>query len=111
MTCVYFLLRSGRVVYIGQTINLRKRLPKHYKKRYDAVRWILCPKELLLHYESRWINRFKPKYNKKPGPLSVLGPTILVRYPVEFIPEIKAMIEEYKKRRTLIAAFYEDDTD
>lgn len=63
MTCIYFLLDKGVVVYIGQTVNLRKRLPRHRKKRYNAVRWILCPKELLLHYESRWIKRSKPKYN------------------------------------------------
>jgi hypothetical protein len=62
-TGIYFLLRSGCVVYIGQTARYPKRILGHNKKEYDAVRFIECCENLLTSYEQRWINRFKPEYN------------------------------------------------
>lgn len=63
--CIYFLIDSGMVVYIGQTINIKTRLLEHRKnKQFDNHRVIYCSFNKLNFYEERWINKFKPKYNK-----------------------------------------------
>lgn len=62
---IYFLIRGGRVVYIGQTQHPRSRISNHKSdKEFDSHRLIECAFDKLNHYESRWINRFKPEYNK-----------------------------------------------
>lgn len=61
---LYFLLKDGVIVYIGQTKSLQVRMPSHKEKEFDRLRWIDCDtREIVLMYEKRWIRRFKPKYN------------------------------------------------
>lgn len=67
MTGIYFLIYRKRIVYVGETECLEKRLPGHYDKKYTSVRFIPCAKDKMLEYESRWIKRFNPKYNKTIG--------------------------------------------
>lgn len=62
---IYFLLQGGQVVYIGKTKNISHRLAGHAGKNYDTYRFIPCEEVWLGHYEKRWIERFKPKYNSK----------------------------------------------
>lgn len=66
-TGIYFLISAGRVIYIGQTINIDRRLQYHHIKTFDQVRFIPCDRSVLRSYESRWINRFNPIFNLKPG--------------------------------------------
>lgn len=63
--CIYFLTDDRKVVYIGQTANIKTRLAEHRKnKQFDSYRFIYCSFDKLNIYEERWINKFKPKYNK-----------------------------------------------
>lgn len=60
---IYFLLRSGVVIYIGITGHLIYRMSEHHPKKFDQIRIIPCAPELMKHYEKRWIIRFRPAYN------------------------------------------------
>lgn len=61
---IYFLLKNGKVVYIGHTKNLGARLPQHADKDYNFIRIIkFKDKESALRYEKRWQKRFQPIYN------------------------------------------------
>lgn len=63
MTGIYFLIHKKKVVYIGQTIHFPMRLAGHIGKEFDSVRFFPCDKDLLLTYETRWIQRFNPILN------------------------------------------------
>jgi hypothetical protein len=62
---IYFLIKNGEVVYIGQTINYPIRLKAHdiQKMDYETVKFIECAQDKLSFYEKRWIQRFLPKHN------------------------------------------------
>lgn len=66
-TGVYFLLQGKKVVYIGQTKNIKSRLQAHKEDRskvFDNVRFIDgVPVDLLDAVEAYYINKVKPKYN------------------------------------------------
>jgi hypothetical protein len=62
---IYFLILNNKVVYIGQTTNLKLRLIDHRHKQYDRFRFIECPFAMLTHYETRWIKKFRPVLNKQ----------------------------------------------
>jgi predicted GIY-YIG superfamily endonuclease len=64
MTGIYFLLNRGRVVYIGQSIYIPRRITEHRDKKFSAFRAIECSLDKLNFYEYRWIKKFRPKYNK-----------------------------------------------
>jgi hypothetical protein len=68
--CVYFLFLKKQLIYIGQTVDFRKRMSGHeYQYLHDSVRWIECPKDKLEHYEKRLIKILQPlanyQFNKK----------------------------------------------
>ena len=65
MSGIYFLLDGKEIVYIGQTKNFENRLIQHSNKNFTGYRFIECSdKKRRLLYEARWLNKFKPKYNK-----------------------------------------------
>lgn len=63
---IYFLLRRGRVIYIGKTTNILGRIKQHshMRKLYDSVRLIPCHEMAMSKYEKRWIIKFQPRYNQ-----------------------------------------------
>ena len=63
--CVYFLVRCGRVVYVGQTVCLRSRLASHVDKHYDSVYFVRCKHDELDDLESHWITELLPELNVK----------------------------------------------
>jgi len=63
MTGIYFLIFNGSVVYVGQSVQLEKRIKCHKDKEHDSIRIIECESNKLSIYESRWIKMFMPKYN------------------------------------------------
>ena len=67
VSCVYFLIKKRKVIYIGQNKHFYRRIKQHAYKDHDTYRFIECHSDKLLEYESRWINRFKPKLNSKLG--------------------------------------------
>ena len=71
---IYFLIYMKVIVYIGETATeFGKRIYQHKKdKKFDDVKCISSKKLSFLkneyfrkYYELRWINKFKPKYNKE----------------------------------------------
>lgn len=64
---VYFLIREKKVIYIGITICIERRLNEHRVngKKFDSVRVITVKnRDRAKYYESRWIKRFMPEENK-----------------------------------------------
>jgi len=89
---VYFIVRDGDCVYVGQTTNLRQRLRSHpvYRKR-DQAFFIHVDDSIRLSVEKEWIAQLNPEFNGRPGrPLS--GPeTLSVRF------EMRLTVAEHKK--------------
>ena len=70
---VYFLIRDGVVVYVGQSINVFQRLDEHRKKKqFDRFYVLPCPAERLREVEMHYIKTFAPELNfeTKPPPLT-----------------------------------------
>lgn len=63
--CVYFLVCGGRVVYVGQTVNLRTRVSDHADKVFDSVFFIRCSSDEMNTLEHHWITKLKPELNIK----------------------------------------------
>lgn len=60
---IYFLLKGGEVVYVGKTSSGISIPLSHNDKDYDTVEVIACPADMLDSEESRYIDKYKPKYN------------------------------------------------
>lgn len=62
-TCgVYFLVSAGRVVYVGQSVDVFARLSVHAKtKSFDAMAYVACAPELLDKLESLYIHTLQPE--------------------------------------------------
>ena len=67
---IYFLLKRGAVVYIGQSANVFTRIGQHMRdavKLFDAVSYIPCEAALLDSMETLLINVYKPPLNGRTG--------------------------------------------
>lgn len=62
---VYFLCANGKVVYVGQTTNLRARTKAHVMdgKEFDRVLFMPVPRSDVDQVEQKLISTMKPKYN------------------------------------------------
>lgn len=63
---IYFLIQDDKVVYVGQSINLRSRIASHVAsdKEFDRVEYICVnSKEEMDIVENHFISSLKPKYN------------------------------------------------
>lgn len=109
MIGIYFLLKNKKIVYIGQSRNVERRIASHRDKDFDSFRVIACGVDDLLRYEKRLINYFKPELNghpggKREGAGRKVGrypngkqkeETVPMRIPVSLIPELKELITDY----------------
>lgn len=66
-TGVYFLIKDGKIIYIGKTTQFEVRIKAHRAKGmcFDYARLIQCDKSRISFYEARWIKKFKPLKNIK----------------------------------------------
>jgi hypothetical protein len=64
--CVYFLIASGSVVYVGQTRSLAARLVQHMHsgKHWDRVLFVPLPEAELVRVEAYWIAALQPPLNQ-----------------------------------------------
>jgi hypothetical protein len=63
-SAVYLLKSGGRVVYVGQSRNVRKRIMTHeFRKRADDVQVLPCPKRDLRQRERELIQLHRPPLN------------------------------------------------
>lgn len=61
---VYFLFQQGRLVYVGQAINMARRIGQHtHDKAFDSYSYIECPQAELNAVEQTYIQRFRPPLN------------------------------------------------
>lgn len=81
---IYLLYRDKRIVYIGQSCDIRSRINAHKgkasKKRFDEVRILKCRKDRRLYWESCLIRRYQPEYNrtyKKPEKHGLQNPDFM----------------------------------
>lgn len=64
-TCIYFLCREGKVVYVGQAENIHARLIEHNKtKNFDDVFYIRVSANKMNKIESALIASLLPEYNQ-----------------------------------------------
>lgn len=94
--CVYLLIRSHVVVYVGQTLFPEERILKHkYEKRkiFDRHRIIKCDINDLNLVEQSLIERFEPMYNT----INYVPYCWLSRY-LELKNEMQ-IVEEYIKQQ------------
>lgn len=63
--CVYFLVRAGKIVYVGQAIDLHRRLGQHRTegKNFDSFVSLWCAREQMDEIESYYIGALKPRWN------------------------------------------------
>jgi hypothetical protein len=64
---VYFLYREGVIVYVGQAVDMRRRLGQHLGdilKRFDSVACVRCPIDQLDRLERHYIEELVPEYNQ-----------------------------------------------
>jgi hypothetical protein len=66
--CIYFLVKKGSIVYIGETQLPRMRIHGHTKKDYKSVVMIPCLFNNRKELEVQLIKHFRPKYNKAHNP-------------------------------------------
>ena len=62
-TGVYFLLKEGNVVYVGQSINVYARIMQHKDKCFDTFAYIPCENGQLDILESLYIHLLRPSLN------------------------------------------------
>ena len=64
-SCVYFLIDSGQIVYVGQSINLGQRIAQHNcsNKEFNRVIYMIIENERLDEIERFFIETLNPKYN------------------------------------------------
>lgn len=63
---IYFLYKDSKIVYIGQSIRLKRRVQNHLSigiKDFDDCSVEYLPEERLLEEERKLINFYSPKYN------------------------------------------------
>ncbi|KXS55166.1 MAG: prophage regulatory protein [Marinobacter sp. T13-3] len=74
---VYFLVKGGEVVYVGQSTSVYSRVTTHYaSKDFDFWSYIPCEKEGLDILESLYIHFLQPKLNGKTGQTDQLSAPI-----------------------------------
>jgi|SRR6185369_4756615 len=63
---IYFLLAGGRVMYVGQSTNLWRRIEDHKKigfRGFDSYAFLPCSAADLGTLEARYIDKFQPPWN------------------------------------------------
>lgn len=61
---IYFLLRDGEVVYVGQSVSIARRVKTHRKTLvFDEVKYIEVDRTRLNDAERKFIMELKPKHN------------------------------------------------
>lgn len=68
---VYFLYQGSVVVYVGQAVDIRRRLAGHIAegvKVFDGISFVPCAPSGLLTAERRYIQKLRPIYNVVSNP-------------------------------------------
>lgn len=62
---IYFIIENSRIVYVGKSVNIARRLDSHYvgPKRFTHFWCFTMPELFLTHVESYYTNLLRPLYN------------------------------------------------
>lgn len=61
---VYFLIKDGCVVYVGQSVSIYSRISTHQSsKDFDSIAWVECDSSVLDKLESLYIHALRPSLN------------------------------------------------
>ena len=89
-TLIYFFFNNKEVVYIGQTkLGLSRPFSHNKNKDFDEIVIIKTDENLLDFYEDKYIEKYKPIYNKQSN--------MLMRYSFERVKKSIRQIEGYEK--------------
>ena len=69
---IYFLISQKEIVYVGQSVNIHKRVSDHFsgcKIEFDSYSFIFVPVAELNRVEKFYIQKFMPAYNVSDNPL------------------------------------------
>lgn len=75
MIGVYFLRKGKKVVYVGQSIDIHRRIKEHKQektKKFDNFTYVECNKNLLSTTEEAFILKFNPVFNIKKAEFSTI---------------------------------------
>lgn len=92
---IYFLLSSGSVVYVGQSRNVLGRIGNHISfspYRFDEVRFVPVHEDLsdkLCIIEKHFIDKFRPKYNRR-----IAGPSEPERKILSYLKKSAVLLKE-----------------
>jgi hypothetical protein len=65
LTGIYFLIKDGVVIYVGQAMNIAARIGVHAAtKDFDSWHWIACKRSELDAMERAYINALLPDLNR-----------------------------------------------
>lgn len=67
VTGIYFLLQGGAVIYVGQALNVYRRIAHHDDKPYDEARFLPCGADQLNDWEGFFIRLLEPALNGRVG--------------------------------------------
>lgn len=72
---IYFLMREGEIVYVGQSSCMEKRMEQHREsgKIFDGITWLEVPQLFINDIEAYYIWRCNPIYNNKWPLLDTFG--------------------------------------
>lgn len=62
---IYFLIKDGSIVYVGQSTRGISRVFQHGKKDFDRYYYFDCDTKQLSECEAMYIAKFKPLHNKR----------------------------------------------
>jgi excinuclease UvrABC nuclease subunit len=77
---VYFILSGDDVIYIGKSVNLRRRLGSHTVPNFFRVLYLTVTRDDQSVLEEALINRFRPLFNAGVPSSSHTYPTMLCKY-------------------------------
>ena len=70
---VYLLIKNKKVIYVGRSKNVERRIKNHTDKEYDEVKIVECQLEETGIKEQELIKQHLPKYNDIPNRDSYSG--------------------------------------
>lgn len=60
---IYFLIQDNEIVYVGQSVNVLRRIGTHADKKFDAFAFVPCDKKALDKLETLYIHLLRPPLN------------------------------------------------
>lgn len=64
-TGIYFLIKDGEIIYVGQSKHIAYRIWEHQWMRWNGVVWFEAPRRFLDDIEAFYIRRILPRNNIK----------------------------------------------